>query len=490
VDAIVRHSMVLKTSVTELPESRVRVEAEVASEEVERRLHQAARELGRQMKIPGFRKGKVPPPVVISRLGRGAVLDEALRSSLPAWYDDAINDAGIDPVGDPQLDVGDLPGEGEPLAFSIEVGVLPAATLGKYKGVEVGRREVEVDPAKIDEEIETLRERVATLETVERPAAAGDHVVMDFLGKVDGDPFEGGEGRDQLLELGSGQLIEGFEDQLIGAQAGEERTVNVIFPERHRTLGGKDATFDVTVKEIKEKRLPELDDDFAIDTQGSDSLQDLRDEISGRLADGEQREIDGEFEEAVLDAVVAEATLEVPHHLIHERAHQLWHQMVHAFERQGLSKEAYMQLAGKTDEEELVHEAEPEADKAIRREAVINAVVAAEQIEPSDEDILEALRPSAERDGISAEDLLERVRKSDRMGRLREELAARQAIDLLVSEAKPISIEEAQVREASARARDKLWTPGQEDASAGAGPGSSGDAGAGESSPKIWTPGS
>jgi trigger factor len=476
--------MVLKTSVTELPESRVRVEAEVASEEVERRLQQAARELGRQMKIPGFRKGKVPPPVVISRLGRGAVLDEALRSSLPDWYDDAINDAGIDPVGDPQLDVGDLPAEGQPLAFSIEVGVLPVAELGEYKGVEVGRREVEVDPAKIDEEVEALRERVATLETVERPAATGDHVVMDFLGQVDGEVFEGGEGRDQLLELGSGQLLEGFEDQLIGAQAGEERAVNVTFPERHRTLGGKAATFDVTVKEVKEKRMPELDDDFAVESAGFDSLQDLRDDISGRLAEAEQKEIDREYEEAVLDAVVAHATIEVPHHLIHERAHQLWHQMVHAFERQGLSKEAYMQLAGKENEEELVHEAEPEAAQAIRRDAVLNAVIAAEKIEPSDDEILEALRPSAERDGISPEDLLERVRKSDKMGRLREELAARQAIDLLVSEAKPISIEEAEEREASARAREKLWTPGQEE------PGAPGESEAGDASPKIWTPGS
>jgi trigger factor len=492
-NAIVRGSMV-KTNVTELPESRVRVEAEVASEEVERRLQQAARELGRQMKIPGFRKGKVPPPVVISRLGRVAVLDEALRHSLPSWYNDAIDDAGIEPVGDPQLDVGELPGEGEPLAFSIEVGVLPTATLGQYKGVEVGRREPEVDPEKIDAEVEQLRERVATLETVERAAASGDHVVMDYLGKIDGEPFENGEGRDQLLELGSGQLIDGFEEQLIGAQAGDERTVNVTFPESHSTLGGKDATFDVEVKEIKEKRLPEIDDDFAVETAGFDSLQDLREDISGRLADADQREIDREFEEAVLDAVVAEAIMEIPQNLIHERAHQLWHQMVHAFERQGLSKEAYLQLAGKADEEEVVHEAEPEAELAIRREAVLAAVIAAEGIDPTDEQILEALRPAAERDGVDAEELLERLRKSDKIGRLREELASRQAIDLLVREAKPIGMEEAKEREEQARAREKLWTPGQDEAPSGEAKGASGKGAgkpkAGESSPKIWTPGS
>lgn len=463
----------VKTNVTELPESRVRVEAEVDSEEVERRLQQAARQLGREMRIPGFRKGKVPPPVVIRRLGRTAVFDEALRASLAGWYSDAIDAAGIEPVGEPQLDVGELPGEGQPLAFSIEVGVLPAAQLGDYKGIEVGRREVEVDPAKVEEEIERLRDRVATLDTVERPAASGDHIVIDYVGTIEGEPFEGGEGRDQLLELGSGQLLEGFEDQLLGATAGEEREVRVTFPEDHSTYASQDAVFAVTVKEVKEKRLPELDDAFAEETAGFDTLQELRDDIASRLAETEQREIDREFEQAVLDAVVAGATIEVPHQLVHERAHQLWHQMVHAFERQGLSKEAYLKIAGKADEEEVVIEAEPEAEQALRREAVVAAVIAAEKIEPSDEELLEAVRPSAERDGFTPEDLLERLRKSDRLDRLRDELATRQAIELLVREAKPIGIEQA-------RAKEKLWTPGQDEPAAAA---------AQEPAGKLWTPG-
>jgi trigger factor len=479
--------MAVKTSVTELPESRVRVEAEVASEEVERRVQEAARELGRQMKIAGFRKGKVPPPVVISRLGRDTVLDEALRHSLGNWYNDAIDDAGIDPVGDPQLDIGELPSEGEPLAFSIEIGVLPVAKLAEYKGIEVGRREPEVRPEQIDEEVERLRERVATLETVERPAAMGDHVVIDFVGKIDGEPFENGEGRDQLLELGSGKLLEGFDEQIVGAQAGDERLVKVRFADTHHTLPGKDSTFEVTVKEVKVKRLPELDDEFAAEGAGFDTLQELRDDISERLAKDDEKTIEREYEEAVLDAVVAEATVTVPHNLVHERAHQLWHQMVHSFERQGLSKEAYMQLAGKQDEEEIIHEAEPEAELAIRRDAVLSAVITAEGIEPSDEEIIEALEPSAAREGVAVDKLMERLRKSDKLGRLREELATRQAIDLLVREAKPIPVEEAQAREAQARAREKIWTPGQEEAPAAGSP--AGTPQSGESSGKIWTPG-
>jgi trigger factor len=189
----------VKTSVTELPESRVRVQAEVPADEVERRLTEAARQLGRQMRVPGFRKGKVPPPVVIRRLGREAVLDEALRRSLGSWYADAIEEAGIAPVGEPDLDVSDLPEEGQPLSFSIEIGVRPPAKLGQYKGLEVGRREPAVDQAKIDAELERLREQSATLETVERAAGEGDYVVIDYTGYLDGEQFDGGSG--QILSL-------------------------------------------------------------------------------------------------------------------------------------------------------------------------------------------------------------------------------------------------------------------------------------------------
>src|SRR5579862_4616713 len=264
----------VKTSVTELPESRVRVRAEVPADEVERRVQQAAKRLGGQMRVPGFRKGKVPPTVVIRRLGREAVLDEALRNSLGNWYVDALDGAGIAPVGDPELDVGDLPAEGQPLEFSIEIGVRPKAKLGDYKGLEIGKREPQVSDEAIDAELQALRERVATLETAERPAEKGDHVVIDYAGSVDGEPFEGGEGRDQLIELGSERLIPGFEDQLVGVSAGDERAVHVTFPEGYAgELAGKEAQFDVKVSEVKAKRLPELDDDFASEAGGFDSLR-------------------------------------------------------------------------------------------------------------------------------------------------------------------------------------------------------------------------
>ncbi|HEY2652617.1 MAG TPA: trigger factor [Solirubrobacteraceae bacterium] len=460
----------VKTSVTELPESRVRVQAEVPAEEVERRVAEAARQLGRQMRVPGFRKGKVPPPIVIRRLGREAVLDEALRRALGSWYADAIEEAGIAPVGEPELDMGELPAEGEPLSFSIEIGVRPTAKLGQYKGLEVGRREPVVEERQIDEEVERLRERFATLDTVERPAETGDYVVIDYVGSVDGEPFEGGAGRDQLLELGSGRLIPGFEEQLTGAAAGDDRTVDVTFPEDYQAneLAGSNAQFEVTVSEVKAKRLPELDDEFATEAGGFDSLAELRDDIAERLKAGEERAIEREFEDAVLDAAVAEAQVEVPEKLVHARAHELLDETLSALERQGISKEAYLRIAGK-DEETLAHEAEPEAERALRREAVLAAVVDAEEIRPSDEQVAEALEPTAQRAGKSADELIEQLRQADRLERLREEVANRQALELLVREAEPISVEQA-------KARDKLWTPGK--------------AGGEQRSGQLWTPGS
>jgi trigger factor len=459
----------VKTSITSLPESRVRVDAEVPAEEVEQRLQRAAREVGRQLKMPGFRKGKVPPPVVIRRVGRDALLEDAVRDGLSRWYVEAIDDAGVEPVGDPKLDLGDLPGEGKPLQFTIEVGIRPTAKLGTYTGLEVGRREPDVPDEIVDRELEGLRERLATLETVDEAAGTGDFVLVDFTGTVDGEEFAGGTARDELLELGSERLVPGFEEQLEGARAGDERTVTITFPDDYGAdeLKGKTAEFAVTVKEVKRKDLPALDDDFAADSAGFDSLQELRDDLGDRLREREEQQIAAEFREAVLDAAAAEATVDVPDSLVQARAHELYHQMVHSLSHQGISEEAYLRIAGK-DHDQMVDEAKPDAEKALRREAVLAAIVEAEGIEPSDEDLEEALAPSAEREKTTPDKLLERLRSAGRDAALARDVAARRALDLIAEEATPISVEQA-------KARDKLWTPESEQ-----------EKGSGQ----LWTPGS
>ena len=463
----------LITRTSELEDSRVRVEVEVASEDIERELQEAAKALGGDLKIPGFRKGKVPPQVVLQRIGREAVLDEAVRRALPGWYERAVLDAGIAVVGDPSVDLENLPAKGDPLQFSIEVGVRPKAKLGDYKGLEVGRRDPEVTEEQLGAELDQIRGSGAKLETVERPAQNGDYVVMDFVGTVDGEPFEGGEARGYPLELGSGRLVEGFEEQLVGASAGEERQVEVTFPEDYRAeeLAGRDVVFAVTVKEVKEKRLPELDDDMAIEA-GFDTLDELKEEVAGRIREAQEREIEGEYRESAVDAAAANATIDLPQQLIHAKAHEMWATTRRRLQQQGLDPAQYLQLTGKS-EHDLINETEPDAERALRRESVVAAVVEAEGIEVSDEELLDGLRqamggPGREPDEASVQETLERIKSEGRDDALREDIAMRKAVDFLVEHAKPIPAEQAE-------AREKLWTPEKEQK---------------EKSAQLWTPGS
>jgi trigger factor len=481
----------LTTTVTELPESRVRVQVQVPPGELEERIEDKARELAHKLKLPGFRRGKVPAPLVIQRVGREAVLEEAVRDTLGSWYADAIDSTGIVPVGDPEVDLGELPPRGESLQFSIEIGVLPKAQLGEYRGLEVGRAEPVVEDEQVQLELDQLRERLARLDAVERPAQSGDFVVIDYAGLLVGDsgevePFTGGEGRDQLVELGSGGLIEGFEAGLVGASAGERRTLQLRFPDDYARaeLAGRAASFEVTVKEVKRKQLPDVDDDLAIDT-GFDTLGELREDIRRRLLEAHERRLEGEFREAALDAAVALADVQVPQALIEARAREMWERLLHSLSHRGISREAYLSVSGRS-EQEISDELTPEAEQALRREAVLTAVVAAERISPGEQELLEAVAPTAEREQTAPMEVLERLRDAGRLEELREDLAARLAIELIAAAAKPIPIEQA-------RAREQLWTPAkeraeqerteaQEQGAAGAGSGSRPPAG------RLWTP--
>jgi trigger factor len=439
------------TTVTQLPESRVRVEAEVPAAEVERQLAQAARQLARNLRVPGFRAGKAPPPVVIQRIGRAAVLDEAVRDSLGTWYTAAVDAARIVPVGEPDLDIGDLPGEGEPLRFSIEIGVRPTAELGEYKGVEVGRRAVEISDEEIGGELDRLRERSAKLDTVDRAAEQGDFVVMDFLGRVDGEAFAGGEGRDQMIELGSGRLVPGFEDQLTGASAGDERTVKIDFPDDYPAdeLAGRPAEFEVTVKEVKAKELPELDDELAAEA-GFDTLDELREDIRERLSEVQRSRLEAEFREAALDAVVQESKVEIPDALVEARARELWEQMIHSLSHQGIDRATYLRITGR-EEADIVEEGKPDAEQALRREAVLAAIVDAEGIRPTEEEVMEAVERAAPAEQMSAKKLYERLKNAGRLEQLEDDLAQRKALDLVAESARPITVEQA-------KERGKLYT--------------------------------
>jgi trigger factor len=466
----------MKTTVNELPNCRAEVQVEVPAAEVEKATSRAARALAKEMRMPGFRAGKAPASLVIQRVGFGSVLQEAIREALPEWYEQALFDSSVSPIGDPSIEMVSAPeDEGQPLEFKFEVGVRPQATLGEYKGLEVGKEEKEVPDEIVETEVERVREGFARLEQVDRAGAEGDSLLIDFEGFADGNAFQGGAAEDYLLGLGSGQLIEGFEEQLVGAKAGEEREVKVTFPGDYQAdhLAGKDAVFKVQVKEVREKVLPELDDDFASDASEFDTMEELRADIREKVGAALGSRAEEDFRLAAIDAAVEAASVEVPDHLATARAEERWERMERQLAGRGMDPNTFLQMQGKT-REELIAETKPDAEKELKREVVVTAIAEAEGIEVSEEEMVEALEHSAEHERTTPEKLLERLRKSGRDSMVREDLRAQKAIELVAESAKPIPKEEADARKEQVEAREKLLAP------------------EGEKGPKsgdLWTPG-
>jgi trigger factor len=310
-------------------------------------------------------------------------------------------------------------------------------------------------------------------------------MVIDFAGTIDGELFEGGEAHDHLLELGSGSLIEGFEEQLTGASAGDERTVSVTFPGDYRAehLAGRDAEFAVTVKEVREKQLPGLDDDFASEVSEFDTLDELRDDIRTRLGESLRQQGDEQFRLAAVDAVAEAAEIELPADIVRAHAEDRWQRVERQLAGRGMDPAMYLQMQGKT-REELIEESLPDAERDLRREAALEAVADAEGVEPTDEEMVEALAHSAEHERTTPEKLLERLRRNGRDSLIRADLRTRAAIDAIVEAAKPVDVEPEPESEPAAPApegqaagegsEEDLWTPEQEREKAGG----------------LWTPGS
>jgi trigger factor len=462
----------MRTEVTELPESRARLEVGIEPEVLAQRVDRAAKQMAGEMKLPGFRKGKVPPQLVIQRMGRDAVLEQAIRDSLPEWYERAIVESGLPTVGDPKLDVEELPGDGEELVFSIEVGVRPTATLGEYRGLEVGKTEITVPEEAIAEELDRLREGFGSLNPVERPAAEGDVVVIDYEGTINGQPFEGSSGKDFTIELGSDGLMPEFNRGLVGKSAGDETEIQVSFPDEHEQedVAGKTATFAVKLNEVRVKDLPALDDEFARSASEFDTLDELRDEIRSRLSSLLEARAEAEFRDAAVEAAADAATVEIPHELVHARAHELWERFERTLAARGIDPQAYARMQGK-DRHDLINEGEESAEKTLRREATLAAVAETEGIEASDDDLIDALGPGEGKD--APEKILKRLREAGRDVILRDEVRLRKAAELIAEQAKPIP-------KAQADAREAIWTPDKEPDDQGGTAGKPGE---------LWTPG-
>ena len=442
----------MKTNVEELENSRVRVEAEVSAKDVAVQTQRAARGLAREMRLPGFRKGKAPPSLVIQRLGFESVFEQALRDALPEWYQAAVYDSGVVPIGDPEVEVTSAPtAEGEPVEFKFEVGVRPSAELGDYLGLEVEKPDTDAPDDIIERELERLAEGMASLDTVEREARDGDHVLVDFVGSLDGVEFEGGAATDHMIEVGSGQLIDDFEEQIIGAKAGEEVEVKVTFPEEYgaQELAGQDAVFAVTVKEVREKKQPELDDDFASEASEFDTVEELKEDIGNKMSEAAETRAEQDFRIAAVDAAVENATVDLPDQIKLARGQERWDRVERQMAQQGMNPDTYLQMQGKT-RDEIIEESLPDAEQEIKRESVLVAVADAEGVEVTDAEIEVELEPMAAQERTSAAKLLERLKRDGRHEMVAADIRVRKAIDAIAESAKavPMSAEDA---------KEKLW---------------------------------
>jgi trigger factor len=449
----------VKTKVNPTGENEVELSVEVPAETVKKAYDRAVSKIREEMQLPGFRKGRVPVDLVVQNVGADFIRSEALEDAIPEWGDEALKAAGLydDAVGTSDLQVGPFD-ESQDYAFTIKVQTMPVPTLGEYKGLEVPKREVEVTDDQISAQLAMLQERLASLQPVEdRAVQKGDFVLMDLSGSRDGEPIEGAQGKDQMYEVGSGNLIPGFEEELVGLKAGEEKSFDIVFPEDYHAedLAGQPVTFAVAVKEIKEKVVPELDDAFAADVSEFETMDELRGDVRERLQAAAEAGVQREYRAAAVEKAIEHATLAVPSTMIDREAHRLYHQLEERVGEQGLTMEVYLGVLQKT-EEDIEEEMRPQAEFIIKRQLVLEAISETEALEVTDDDINEIIKRDAESLGRDHLQLMADLEKSGRREALRDEMLVAKAADFVADASVPVPMTEAEVAaaEESAEAVD------------------------------------
>ena len=406
----------------------------ISQEQINPELDRVFNSVKKNLNVPGFRKGHLPRPVFNQRFGEEALYQDTLNALLPAAYEAAVKEAEIEVVAQPQFDVTSME-KGQDWTITAEVVTKPEVKLGEYKNLEVSVDvSKEVSDADVDAKIERERNNLAELVLKEDKAANGDTVVIDFVGTVDGVEFDGGKGDNFSLELGSGQFIPGFEDQLVGHAAGETVEVNVTFPEDYQAtdLAGKDAKFVTTIHEVKEKEVPALDDELAKDIdEDVETLDELKEKYRKELAESKEAAFDDAVESAALDLAVENAEIiELPEEMVHEEVHRSVNEFLGNMQRQGISPDMYFQITG-TTQEDLHKQHEADAEKRTRTNLVIEAVAKAEGFEASDEDIESEISSLATDYNME----VERVRQLLSADMLKHDIAIKKAVELITSTA-------------------------------------------------------
>lgn len=425
----------MSVQVEKLEKNMAKLTIEVSSEEFEKAIAKAYKKNKNKISMPGFRKGKAPRTMIEKMYGKGVFYEDAANSIIPDAYADAAKESELEIVAQPEIDVTQIE-SGKPFIFTATVALKPEVTLGEYKGIEVEKKEVEVTDEEVDTEINRVRESNARMIDIDdRAAQDGDTVVIDFDGYVDGKQFEGGKAEDYSLVLGSHSFIDNFEEQLEGKNIGEDVTVNVTFPENYQAeeLQGKPAEFKVKIKEIKVKELPELDDDFAQDVSNFDTIAEYKEDLKKKFAENKEEALKREREETVIGKIIENAQMDIPEQMVEAQTRQMTQEFAQRLSSQGLSIDQYMQFTGLTPQK-MIEELKPQALKRIQSRLVLEAVVAAENIETSEDELNKEIENMASMYQMEVDKLKEVIGEEEKK-QISLDLAVQKAVEMVTSAA-------------------------------------------------------
>ena len=428
----------MSLQVEKLEKNMAKLTIEVSAQELEAAIQSAYQKNKSRISVPGFRKGKVPRQMIEKMYGKEIFYEDAANALIPGAYDKAMEECEESIVSSPKIEVVQIEA-GKPFIFTAEVALKPEVKLGKYKGVKVDKEVITVTEEEVAAENEKERENNArTIEVEGRAVEDGDIATIDFEGFVDGVAFEGGKGENYPLTIGSGSFIPGFEEQLIGKNKDEEVDVNVTFPEDYHAeeLKGKEALFKVTVKEVKTKELPEVDDEFAAEVSEFETLAEYKEDIRKKLTEKKEKEARNAKEEAVITAIIEDSAMEIPDAMLETQQRQIVDEFTQRLQMQGISLEQYFQFTG-LDAEKMLEQAKPQADRRIKSRLVLEAIVAAEKITVSDEDYEKEIERMAEVYNMEKDKVREMLGENETAKKqFMDDLAITKAADFVVSQAK------------------------------------------------------
>ena len=426
----------MSVQVEKLEKNMAKLTIEVAPEELEKAIEGAYQKNKSKISVPGFRKGKVPRQMIERMYGKEVFYEDAVNALIPEAYEKAVDECEEEIVSSPKIEVAQVEA-GKPFIFTAEVALKPEVKLGKYKGVKVEKADTEVTDEEVDKEIDKERESNArNIDVTDRAVKDGDIVTLDFEGFVDGTAFEGGKGENYPLTIGSGTFIPGFEEQLVGAEIGKETEVNVTFPEDYQAedLKGKAAVFKCTVKEIKEKELPALDNEFASEVSEFETLAEYKADVKGRLEERKAKAAREAKEAAVIEEIIKDSDMEIPEAMIETQQRQMIDEFAQRIQMQGLTLEQYFQFTG-ASYDQMIEQVKPQAEKRIQSRLVLEAVAAAEKIEATEEDYEEELKSMAEAYQMEVDKVKELLPEKS-VQQIKEDIAVKKAAEFVVDNAK------------------------------------------------------